>query len=109
MDTLQQSAYWPHITPAAFLKNIKNNVNSPIGIYAGKGTNFCGYGALTYLFLQEIIRPCSLLVAQLPSVVRVQEAFQLVLGLVAIYIHNQVHHITTYTHKKSCKTLGLQL
>ena len=53
MDTLQQSAYWPHVKPAAFLKNIKNNINSPIGIYAGKGTNFCGYGALTYLFLQE--------------------------------------------------------
>lgn len=53
MDTLQQSAYWAHIKPAAFLKNLKNNINSPLGVYAGKGTNFCGYGALTYLFLQD--------------------------------------------------------
>lgn len=53
MDTLQQSAYWPNIKPAPFLKNLKNNINSPVSMYAGKGTNFCGYGALTYLFLQD--------------------------------------------------------
>jgi hypothetical protein len=53
MDTLQQSVYWPYIKPTAFLKNLKNSVNSPLGIYAGKGTNFCGYSALTYLFLQD--------------------------------------------------------
>lgn len=53
MDTMQQSMNWPYIKPESLLKNLKNNINDPISIYAGKGTNFCGYGALTYLFLQD--------------------------------------------------------
>ena len=53
VDTLQQSVYWPHVKPKLLLRNLKSNINNPIGIYAGKGTNFCGYGALTYLFLQD--------------------------------------------------------
>jgi hypothetical protein len=50
---LAPSVYWPHIKPAAFLDNIKDNIRQPIAIYPGNGTNFCGYGALTYLFLQD--------------------------------------------------------
>jgi hypothetical protein len=50
---LGPSAYWPHIRPAVFLQNIKDNIQQPIAIYPGNGTNFCGYGALTYLFLQD--------------------------------------------------------
>lgn len=50
---LKPSAYWPNIKPALFLKNLKINIHDPISIYPGKGTNFCGYGALTYLFLQD--------------------------------------------------------
>lgn len=53
MDTLQQSAYWPHVKPKPFLKNLHGNISNPISVYAGKGTNFCGYGAITYLFLQD--------------------------------------------------------
>lgn len=50
---LAPSPQWPNIKPAPFLQNIKSNITKPIGIYAGKGTNFCGYGALTYLMLQD--------------------------------------------------------
>jgi hypothetical protein len=50
---LAPSPHWPNIRPAAFLQNIKDNVQQPIGIYPGSGTNFCSYGALTYLFLLD--------------------------------------------------------
>ncbi len=50
---LETSSYWSHIKPALFLKNLKQNVHEPMSIYPGSATNFCGYGALTYLFLKE--------------------------------------------------------
>ena len=50
---LNPSAHWPHIKPALFLKNLKTNILNIVSIYPGKGTNFCGYGAITYLFLQD--------------------------------------------------------
>ncbi len=53
IKTLPKSSYWPNIKTELFLKNLKNNINDPLSPYAGSGTNFCGYGALTYLFLQD--------------------------------------------------------
>ncbi|MGG9971623.1 hypothetical protein ACQ33O_07490 [Ferruginibacter sp. SUN002] len=53
VEKLDSSAFWPNIRPALFLKNLKSNVQNPIGIYPGNGTNFCAYGAITYLFLQD--------------------------------------------------------
>ncbi len=53
ISELSPSSYWPGIKPALFLKNVKTNVHEPLGIYPGRGTNFCGYGALTYLMLQD--------------------------------------------------------
>ena len=53
ISELKPSEHWPNIKPALFLKNLKNNINNPVSIYPGMGTNFCGYGALTYLFLQD--------------------------------------------------------
>ena len=50
---LKPSAHWPNIKPDLFLKNLKTNIYKPASIYPGSGTNFCGYGALTYLFLQD--------------------------------------------------------
>ncbi len=50
---LAPSVHWPNIKPALFLQNLKTNIHQPISIYPGNGTNFCGYGALTYLFLQD--------------------------------------------------------
>ncbi len=53
ISELTPSEHWPNIKPALFLKNLKNNIYNPVSIYPGSGTNFCGYGALTYLFLQD--------------------------------------------------------
>ena len=50
---LEPSVYWPNIKPSLFLENLKGNIHEPLGIYPGSGTNFCGYGALTYLLLQD--------------------------------------------------------
>ncbi len=50
---LAPSKYWPNIKPSLFLQNIKANIYNPISIYPGNGTNFCGYGALTYLLLLD--------------------------------------------------------
>ncbi len=53
INELKPSSHWPNIKPALFLKNLKTNIHNIVSIYPGKGTNFCGYGALTYLFLQD--------------------------------------------------------
>jgi hypothetical protein len=50
---LEPSIHWPNIKAASFLENLKLNIHQPLSIYPGSGTNFCGYGALTYLFLQD--------------------------------------------------------
>jgi hypothetical protein len=50
---LKTSAFWPNINPVLFLRNLKANIHDPIDVYAGNGTYFCGYGALTYLFLKD--------------------------------------------------------
>lgn len=53
IHTLEASDYWPNVKPALFLDNIKLNIHQPLSMYAGRGTNFCGYGALSYLLLQD--------------------------------------------------------
>jgi len=53
IKTIEASDYWPNVKPAPFLENIKINIHHPFGMYAGRGTNFCGYGALGYLLLQD--------------------------------------------------------
>jgi hypothetical protein len=50
---LSPSLHWPHIKPGLFLQNLKKNILNPISIYPGKATNFCGYGALSYLILKD--------------------------------------------------------
>jgi hypothetical protein len=50
---LEPSTFWPNIKPALFLQNLNTNIHKPISIYPGNSTNFCGYGALTYLLLLD--------------------------------------------------------
>ena len=50
---LEPSLFWPNIKPALFLQNLKLNIHKPVSIYPGNSTNFCGYGALTYLLLLD--------------------------------------------------------
>jgi hypothetical protein len=47
------SVLWPNIRPQLFLTNLKANILSPLKIYQGSNTNFCGYAALSYLPLQD--------------------------------------------------------
>lgn len=53
ITSLAPSKNWPNVKPALFLQNIKQNIHQPLRMYAGRGTNFCGYGALAYLLLQD--------------------------------------------------------
>lgn len=53
ITNLALSEYWPNVKPTLFLQNIKLNIHQPLSMYAGRGTNFCGYGALAYLLLQD--------------------------------------------------------
>jgi hypothetical protein len=53
LNKLDSSVYWPNIKPASFLQNTKENILHPLTIYPGNGTNFCGYGALSYLLLKD--------------------------------------------------------
>ncbi|MFN8243170.1 MAG: hypothetical protein U0X40_03865 [Ferruginibacter sp.] len=53
IEKLEASAHWPAVKPDLFLQNLKTDAAEPLSIYQGRGTNFCGYGALTYLFLQD--------------------------------------------------------
>lgn len=53
LGNLEPSASWPFVRPALFLQNLKTNILQPMSVYPGNGTNFCGYGALTYLLLQD--------------------------------------------------------
>jgi len=53
IDKLAPSDYWPGVDANLFLKNLKWNAHNPLSIYEGISTNFCGYGALSYLFLHD--------------------------------------------------------
>jgi len=53
LHRLPQSSHWHNVMPGKFLKNLYDNVNNPLGMYAGRGTNFCGYGALSYLIIHD--------------------------------------------------------
>ena len=50
---LETSTYWPNVKPEQFITNLKINVTNRLSMYPGRGTYFCGYGALTYLYLQD--------------------------------------------------------
>ncbi len=53
IKSIPASSIWPKIDPDAFLQNVKLNIHKPLSMYAGSYTNFCGYGALSYLLLQD--------------------------------------------------------
>lgn len=112
---LKSSAHWPNIKSEMFLENLKNNVSKPMSLYAGKGTNFCGYGALTYLFLQDDPLGYATLLMQLyldgkatfrtttfdPSVPIKQEAGQLKYkGILDINPAEQMWYLTLADHYK---------
>jgi hypothetical protein len=115
VQVLQPSIHWPNIKPEHFLKNLKNNIADRLSPYPGKGTNFCGYGALTYLFLQDDPLGYARLLIQLyqdgkagfgasffnPSEAVKQEAGQLKYkGLLDINPAEQMWYLTLADHYK---------
>lgn len=52
-DTMKQSIHWPHITPQAFLNNLRRNIEEPLKMNNGRNTNFCAYGAVSYTCLKN--------------------------------------------------------
>jgi hypothetical protein len=51
LDTSRPSPFWPHIQPALFAKNMRDNVTKPTAINQGNATNFCGYAAFSHILL----------------------------------------------------------
>ena len=43
------SIFWPNVKRQLFIENLKANILTPLAIYQGSNTNFCGYAALSYL------------------------------------------------------------
>jgi hypothetical protein len=50
---LEQSRHWPNVKPAAFLGNLEFDIQNPLSLYEGRGTNFCSYAALSYIPLNR--------------------------------------------------------
>lgn len=53
IKSVPPSDFWPNLKPELLLQNLRLNVHDPLSMYAGIGTNFCGYGALSYLLLHD--------------------------------------------------------
>ena len=47
------SIWWPHVKGYLFIRNLQVNILTPLSMYQGTNTNFCGYAALSYLPLHE--------------------------------------------------------
>jgi hypothetical protein len=52
IDKNKESKFWPNIKPKLFYDNLKLNLENPESFYPGRSTNFCSYGALSYLVMQ---------------------------------------------------------
>jgi hypothetical protein len=53
VDQSKESSLWPNIKSKLFYDNLELNLNKPGSFYPGRSTNFCGYGALSYLIMQK--------------------------------------------------------
>lgn len=53
IDQNKASDLWPNIKPKLFYDNLKLNLEKPESFYPGRSTNFCSYGALSYLVMEK--------------------------------------------------------
>jgi len=53
IDQTKESSYWPNVKPKLFYDNLKLNLENPKSFYPGRSTNFCSYGALSYLVMEK--------------------------------------------------------
>src|ERR1700759_4349676 len=50
---IDSSLHWPNIRTHLFIENLRTNILTPLAIYQGSNTNFCGYAALSYIPLHD--------------------------------------------------------
>lgn len=53
IDKTKESLLWPNVKANLFYDNLKLNLDNPGSFYPGRSTNFCSYGALSYLVMQK--------------------------------------------------------
>jgi hypothetical protein len=53
IDQTKENTLWPNIKPKLFYDNLKLNLEKPMSFYPGRSTNFCAYGALSYLIMEK--------------------------------------------------------
>ncbi|HJS55140.1 MAG TPA: hypothetical protein VJ765_11375 [Chitinophagaceae bacterium] len=53
IDQTKASPLWPNVKPTLFYDNLKLNLNDPTSFYPGRSTNFCSYGALSFLVMEK--------------------------------------------------------
>jgi len=53
IDRAKQNLLWPNVKPSLFYDNLKLNLEKPGSFYPGRSTNFCSYGALSYLVMEK--------------------------------------------------------
>jgi len=53
IDQLKENSLWPNVKPKLFYENLKLNLEKPESFYPGRSTNFCAYGALSYLVMEK--------------------------------------------------------
>ena len=53
IDQSKENSLWPNIKPKLFYDNLKLNLENPKSFYPGRSTNFCAYGALSYLVMEK--------------------------------------------------------
>ena len=53
IDQTKGNSLWPNIKPKLFYDNLKLNLEKPASFYPGRSTNFCAYGALSYLVMEK--------------------------------------------------------
>ena len=53
IDQTKENSLWPNVKPKLFYDNLKLNLEKPMSFYPGRSTNFCSYGALSYLVMEK--------------------------------------------------------
>ena len=53
IDQTKENSFWPNVKPELFYDNLKLNLENPKSFYPGRSTNFCSYGALSYLVMEK--------------------------------------------------------
>lgn len=53
IGVIEKSRHWPKVNPQLFIQNIRKNIEHPVYLYPGRGTNFCAFSALTYSCLNQ--------------------------------------------------------